>query len=160
MAAWADLLWGSTKEDVLRGRRSAVASKPKPRRRGFDEGGQISSSSLGDSISKGFGGVTSAYANYKRGQYYSELNDAAKAKLGAPGPPKGDYTPPPAAEQTGGLARGGKIKRTAGPRIGKDDGLIPAQVGEFVVRKSAVKKLGTAALKQVNRGKLPQRKGR
>jgi hypothetical protein len=138
-----------------------VASKPKPRRRGFDEGGQISSSSLGDSISKGFGGVTSAYAAYKRGKYYDELTDQAKAKLGAPGPPSGaGYTPPPPDQQTGGLARGGKIKRTSGPRIGKDDGLIPAQKGEFVVRKSAVNRLGTKALNTINKGRLPQKKGR
>lgn len=137
-----------------------MASKPKPRRKGFDEGGQISSSSLGDSISKGFGGVTGAYANFKRGQYYSELMDQSKAKLGAPGPPKEDYKPPPADQQTGGLARGGKIKRTAGPRIGKDDGLIPAQRGEYVIRKSAVSKLGTKALNTINKGRIPQKKGR
>lgn len=135
-----------------------MASKPKPRRRGFDEGGQISSHSLGDSISKGFGGATSAYGNLKRAQYYDQLMDADKAKLGAPGPPKESYTPPPAAEQTGGLARGGKIKRTAGPRIGKDDGLIPAQKGEFVIRKAAVQKLGTKVLSQVNKGRLPAKK--
>jgi hypothetical protein len=54
--------------------------------------------------------------------------------------------------------KGGKIKRTAGPSIGKDDGLIPAQKGEYVIRKSAVKKLGTKVLDQVNRGKLPKGK--
>jgi hypothetical protein len=57
-------------------------------------------------------------------------------------------------------ATGGKIKRTAGPKIGKDDGLIPAQKGEYVIRKSAVKKLGTKVLDQVNRGKLPKGKAR
>jgi hypothetical protein len=134
--------------------------KPKPRRRGFDEGGQISSSSLGDSISKGFGGVTGAYSAYKRGQYYDQLMDQAKAKLGAPGPPKGDDSTVPPDQQTGGLARGGKIRRTSGPRIGKDDGLIPAQRGEYVIRKSAVNKLGTKALNTINKGRLPARKGR
>jgi hypothetical protein len=52
-------------------------------------------------------------------------------------------------------AKGGMIKRTAGPKIGKDDGLIPAQKGEYVVRKSAVQKLGTKALNTINKGKLP-----
>ena len=56
--------------------------------------------------------------------------------------------------------RGGKIKHTAGKPIGKDDGLIPAQRGEYVVRKSAVKKLGTGVLDTINKGKLPARKGR
>ena len=53
------------------------------------------------------------------------------------------------------LAKGGKIRSTAGPRVGKDDGFIPAQKGEYVIRKSAVKALGTRALAQVNKGKLP-----
>ena len=56
--------------------------------------------------------------------------------------------------------RGGKIHRVAGKPIGKDDGLIPAQRGEFVVRKSAVKKLGTGVLNTINRGKLPEKKGK
>jgi hypothetical protein len=56
-------------------------------------------------------------------------------------------------------ARGGRIKHTSGPKIGKDDGLIPAQKGEYVIRKSAVNKLGTKALGQINKGKLPPRKG-
>ncbi len=55
---------------------------------------------------------------------------------------------------------GGKIKRTAGPPIGKDDGLIPAQKGEYVIRKSAVKKLGTKVLDQVNKGRLPAKRGK
>ena len=53
--------------------------------------------------------------------------------------------------------RGGTITRTKGPPIGKDDGLIPAQKGEYVVRRSAVKKLGKKALDTINRGKLPER---
>jgi hypothetical protein len=57
---------------------------------------------------------------------------------------------------TGPYAEGGKIKRTAGPAIGRDDGLIPAQKGEFVVKKSAVKKLGDATLEEINKGRLPR----
>lgn len=56
---------------------------------------------------------------------------------------------------TDGKAKGGKITVVAGKPIGKDDGLIPAQVGEFVVRKSAVKKLGVAALNEINKGRMP-----
>ena len=52
----------------------------------------------------------------------------------------------------------GRIRRVAGKPIGKDDGLIPAQVGEYVVRRSAVKKLGTRVLNAVNRGKIPKGK--
>jgi hypothetical protein len=58
------------------------------------------------------------------------------------------------------MPKGGRIIRVAGKPIGKDDGLIPAQKGEYVIRKSAVKKLGTKVLDQVNKGRLPQRKGK
>ena len=54
------------------------------------------------------------------------------------------------------MKRGGTIKRVAGKPIGKDDGIIPAQVGEYVIRRSAVKKLGTKALDTINKGKLPK----
>ena len=50
----------------------------------------------------------------------------------------------------------GRIKHVAGKPIGKDDGLIPAQRGEFVVRRSAVKKLGDKALNTINKGRLPK----
>jgi hypothetical protein len=55
------------------------------------------------------------------------------------------------------MPKGGRIIRVAGKPIGKDDGLIPAQKGEYVIRKSAVKKLGVKVLNQVNKGKLPQK---
>ena len=54
-----------------------------------------------------------------------------------------------------GAATGGKIKAVAGKPIGKDDGMIPVQVGEYVIKKAAVKKLGTAVLDQINKGRIP-----
>lgn len=51
--------------------------------------------------------------------------------------------------------RGGTIRKTYGPKIGKEDGIIAAQKGEYVVRKSAVNKLGKKALDTINKGKLP-----
>ena len=56
---------------------------------------------------------------------------------------------------TAGARKGGPIRRTVGPKIGKEDGLIAAQKGEYVIRKSAAQKLGTKVLNQVNKGKLP-----
>lgn len=53
---------------------------------------------------------------------------------------------------------GGKIAHVVGRPVGKDDGMIAAQRGEFVVRKSAVKKLGTAALDEINKGRLPSQR--
>lgn len=61
---------------------------------------------------------------------------------------------------TAGVRKGGPIRKTHGPKIGKEDGLIAAQKGEYVIRKSAVKKLGTRVLSQINKGKLPEHKGK
>lgn len=135
----------------------ASKPKPKPRRRGFDTGGLyggpgISSHSMGDSITSGFNSATSMYS------MLDKMKDSDKPKPPDPGKPPED--PPGTLGGQGLYARGGKIKKTAGPRIGKDDGLIPAQRGEYVVRKSAVKKLGTKVLNQVNKGKLPASRGR
>lgn len=58
----------------------------------------------------------------------------------------------------GGMTHGGRIQHVHGKPEGKDDGLIAAQRGEFVVRKSAVKKLGEKALEEINRGHLPKSK--
>jgi hypothetical protein len=138
--------------------------------RGYDIGGQIdmasgqysgptlSTDSLGRSISSGFAAGS---------QLGKSVNTAAeKKKPSDPNTPS--RSPPPIGEDPNDMgfpgtvgpnnARGGRIKHTAGPKIGRDDGLIPAQRGEYVIRKSAVKKLGTKALGQVNRGKLPAAK--
>ncbi|HXC80145.1 MAG TPA: hypothetical protein VNU19_24200 [Candidatus Acidoferrum sp.] len=54
-----------------------------------------------------------------------------------------------------GKASGGQIKRVTGKPVGKDDGMIPAQKGEYVIRKSAVQKLGTGVMDKINEGHLP-----
>lgn len=48
---------------------------------------------------------------------------------------------------------GGKITRTRGPKIGREDGVIAAQKGEFVIKKSSVRKYGSAKLAEVNAGR-------
>jgi len=140
--------------------------------RGYDYGGQVlSTDSLGKSISSGFSsGMGMAKA-------YNEAEDAAKKANKDKPPDKDSNTSNPKLPSAsnnyvagvvggvpvmagGGNARGGKIKQVAGKPIGKDDGLIPAQRGEWVIRKSAVKKLGNAAMGQINKGKIPPRKGR
>jgi hypothetical protein len=59
---------------------------------------------------------------------------------------------PQAPDELGGYKSGGKIKRVSGKPVGKDDGVIAAQKGEYVVRKAAAKKYGTKKLGAVNRG--------
>lgn len=46
----------------------------------------------------------------------------------------------------------GKVTRTAGPKIGRDDGVIAAQKGEFVVKKSSARKYGSKKMAAVNAG--------
>jgi hypothetical protein len=51
-----------------------------------------------------------------------------------------------------GLAKGGKIKKVIGKPIGKDDGLVPARRGEFMVKKSSANKYGSTKMQAVNQG--------
>jgi hypothetical protein len=140
--------------------------------RGYDIGGQIdmasgqysgptlSTDSLGRSISSGFAaGSQLGTAVNKAGEKKKPSDPNTPSRSPPPvGEDPNDYGYVGPGERMPSYRRGGAIKRTSGPRIGKDDGLIPAQRGEYVIRKSAVKKLGTKALGQVNRGKLPAAK--
>jgi hypothetical protein len=114
---------------------------------GGSSGPNLSTDSLGRSITGGFTAALSGYGALQK------IKDDKK-----PDPPKKEDDPPGTLDGKGLYARGGRIKHTAGPRIGKDDGLIPAQRGEYVIKKSAVKKLGSKVLGQVNKGKLPAAK--
>jgi len=125
-------------------------AKSRPKRRGYDVGG---------SVREGMSSVMQT-------AYMAKMLQGTGAGGGGPGgsgdPAKtgGSAAGPDASTTLGdAYARGGRIKHTSGPKIGKDDGLIPAQKGEYVIRKSAVNKLGTKALGQINKGKLPPRKG-
>lgn len=52
------------------------------------------------------------------------------------------------------MADGGTITEVAGEPIGKEDGLIAAQKGEYVIKKSSADKLGENVLDAVNKGDL------
>lgn len=51
-----------------------------------------------------------------------------------------------------GEARGGKVKHVTGKPVGRDDGMIPAKRGEYVVKKSSTTKYGPAKMAAVNKG--------
>lgn len=51
-----------------------------------------------------------------------------------------------------GMKAGGKVTRVAGPKRGKEDGLIAVQKGEYVVRKAAAQKHGPKKMAAVNAG--------
>lgn len=57
---------------------------------------------------------------------------------------------------TAGARKGGPIRKTYGPKLGREDGVIAAQRGEYVIRKSAAQKLGTKMLNKLNKGQLPK----
>ena len=59
----------------------------------------------------------------------------------------------------GGWAKGGLIDKLTGPDpSGPDDGYGKLQVGEYVIKKSAVKKYGQGLLDMINDGKVPAKK--
>jgi hypothetical protein len=138
--------------------------------RGFDQGGlyappmiasgmysgpTLSTNSIGQGIQGGAKAAAAGYDAYSKAKAAADKDKKNQPDIPDPSPGIGATSPMDSYKD---YARGGRIKRTSGPRIGKDDGLIPAQRGEYVIRKSAVKKLGTKVLGQVNRGKLPQGK--
>lgn len=108
---------------------------------GHADGGEVQQPAQPDSIWRKIPGVSQWLA-------VKDTLDRA-ARQGAPKPK--DQTPP-------NHAAGGPVRRVVGPRVGRDDGLIAAQKGEFVVRKEAVKKLGLPAMREINQGRLPRGK--
>ena len=63
------------------------------------------------------------------------------------------------SEGTPALAMGGPVDRVGGPNPpGPDDGTGMLQLGEYVIKKSAVKKYGKGLLDMINDGKIPAKK--
>ena len=63
------------------------------------------------------------------------------------------------SEGTPALAMGGPVDRVGGPNPpGPDDGAGMLQLGEYVIKKSAVNKYGQGLLDMINDGKIPAKK--
>ena len=62
----------------------------------------------------------------------------------------------PALNYKGGLITNQKIKGPNPP--GPDDGYSGLDIGEYVIRKSAVKKYGANIFEQINAGKIPAKR--
>lgn len=92
--------------------------------------------------------LQAAYASGKS-KWDAMSSDEQEAMIRASQPPT--YNPDMLKRL--GEASGGEINQTAGPRIGKDDGIIPVQRGEFVIKKSAVVKYGIDLLTAINDGR-------
>ena len=59
----------------------------------------------------------------------------------------------------GGYSRGGLVNKVFGKNpMGQDDGAGYLDLGEYVIRKSAVKKYGRGLLDMINEGKVPAKK--
>lgn len=122
--------------------------RPMKKLRRFDQGGSIPPITPGPNAqiyqpkteSMGSQVMSGINTGLKAGQMYRDVTRDDN---------KGDNVEP--------YKRGGPIKKTYGPRIGKEDGIIAAQKGEYVIKKSAVNKLGKKALDTVNRGKIPSK---
>ena len=64
-----------------------------------------------------------------------------------------------ASSDTPALANGGPVDKVGGPNPpGPDDGIGMLQLGEYVIKKSAVDKYGTGLLDMINNGKIPAKK--
>lgn len=118
--------------------------------------GEMSRNSRGRGRGAGQGG------NYPKpaAQQGAAPADAAGSATKDPWYRKGDITPPGGSSNDDDgpdddNVKGGLIKKVHGkaPKNSKDDGKISAQIGEFVIRKSAVKKYGAPALSAVNLGR-------
>jgi hypothetical protein len=65
----------------------------------------------------------------------------------------------PDSGNNAGWAKGGLIDRVSGPNPpGPDDGAGMLDLGEYVIKKSSVKKYGAGLLDMINEGKIPAKK--
>jgi len=137
-----------------------------------DGGGTEGSGKQADIPQKVKGGRVTHMAHRRRVNFGAGQQPPAGGLAGvAQSPPGGDQGAYPGAVAAGaasgagaagggapGMKRGGEIRHVSGKPIGKDDGIIAAQRGEFVVRRSAAQKLGEKALNEINKGHLPRSK--
>lgn len=127
-------------------RRQAMYDHPRSRPKGYAEGGKVikitkpEAREWKDRIPR---------QGHDPGDYpsvFDELDDTTRDQNVRDGPRERTQV---------GMKAGGKVTKVAGKPIGKDDGLIAAQKGEYVVRKAAVKKLGTKTMDEINKGRIP-----
>jgi hypothetical protein len=131
-------------------------AKPARTPRRYQSGGQVDPNYMSRLVNQGFDTTRGVIG------MANAMNSLMKGSKGdaSPGPNDGLTGGEGPGNPTAGARKGGPIKKTYGPKIGREDGIIAAQKGEYVVRKSAVKKLGKHVLDTVNKGKIPARKGR
>ena len=99
--------------------------------------------------------AVSASQGISSGQSVSDQN------TGGDGGGYGGYSDGGSSDSFGGgeYAMGGPVDRVSGPNPpGPDDGAGMLQLGEYVIKKSAVKKYGAGLLDMINNGKIPAKK--
>jgi hypothetical protein len=84
---------------------------------------------------------------------------ASGSSAGADGGPGGTGIGEGGGTGMSGYAKGGLVDRVAGPNPpGPDDGAGMLDLGEYVIKKSSVKKYGAGLLDMINEGKIPAKK--
>jgi hypothetical protein len=137
-----------------------VVKRAPPRLRRYQGGGSVESSTIdpnymsklinqGFDTTKGVIGMANAAKSLMKGGGGSDMTPktADTTLTGGAGP----------GNPTAGARKGGPIRKTFGPKLGREDGVIAAQKGEYVIKKAAAKKLGRGVLDTINKGKLPQK---
>jgi hypothetical protein len=103
------------------------------------------------------------------GTTYESTYEFIAEQPGTPSPDSGGYNASDYGGYTGSETqssgeayanyKGGLVDRVAGPNPpGPDDGAGLLQLGEYVIKKSAVKKYGEGLLGMINAGKIPAKK--
>jgi hypothetical protein len=138
-------------------------SRPKHRSKRYQGGGEASGMWEGPDTSRpssfGAGFAQGMGAAAKVGAAGAALRNAMNKTGGGGGGGGGGGTNwDPFEGNTMQQSRRGGPTHPRGPKIGKEDGLIAAQKGEYVIRKKSAQKLGTKTLDHINRkGTLPGR---
>jgi len=102
-------------------------------------------------------GRQAAQESFRSSEITQQNQDSSPSGGGGEGIGGGDISGQ--SEGTPALAIGGLVDRVGGPNPpGPDDGAGMLQIGEYVIKKSAVKKYGAGLLDMINAGKIPAKK--
>jgi hypothetical protein len=102
-------------------------------------------------------GRQAAQESFRSSEITQQNQDSSPSGGGGEGIGGGDISGQ--SEGTPALAMGGLVDRVGGPNPpGPDDGTGMLQLGEYVIKKSAVKKYGQGLLDMINDSKIPAKK--
>ena len=138
---------------------SKRGSKPqKGRIKSYAGGGAVVDDDMGSDASVDVDKAADAIRSQSWMQHLGrtrKISSAADLRMALPTPQTNDKMPTvssvPSASDTG-AAKGGMVRRVGGKPVGREDGIIAVQKGEYVVKRSSAAKYGPAKMSAVNRG--------